>query len=113
MAYTPPALNAVNFELVSFTPEALPGVDSALAGYSPPVLNLVDFVIGGYTQPSLPSVDFELGVGAPSFDGILKRWTGTLWAKSKLLTRVGGVWVSKPAHWWDGNSWKTIDISGV
>lgn len=59
--YTPPALNAVNFELDAFTPEVLPSNNSALTSYTVPSLSAVDFALVAYTQPTFPSVDFELG----------------------------------------------------
>lgn len=111
MAYTPPALNAVNFTLTSFTPEDLTGAAVALTSYSMPALNAVDFVLSVYALPVFPSVDFELETAAPTYYGILKFWTGYLWTKA-LLKIYNGSWVSKPLKRWD-SEWKVIDTTGI
>jgi hypothetical protein len=59
-AYTPPALNAVDFALTSHTPADLTPAGQALAAYTPPALSAVDFALAAYTQPTYPDVGWEL-----------------------------------------------------
>jgi hypothetical protein len=58
--YTPPALNAVNFEITSFTPADLTPAGQALSAYTPPALSAVDFAVTVYTRPTYPYVGWEL-----------------------------------------------------
>jgi hypothetical protein len=68
-------------------------------------------------QPSeaLPAIVagsyFDSG-GAPVYFGILKRWTGSAWAKAKLKV-YAGTWVEKPLKRWTGSAWVTVDTTGV
>lgn len=55
---------------------------------------------------------FDSGSG-PTYDAIIKRWTGATWVKAKLMAYVGGSWVAKPLKVFLGGSWKTVDATGV
>ena len=46
------------------------------------------------------------------FFGILKRYTGTVWTKAKLLVYTG-TFVANPTKRWDGSAWKEIDVTGI
>ena len=63
--YTPPALNAVDFDLVAFTPADITPAEMELSAYSVPALSAVDFALTTYTPPTFPYVGWELlpGVG--------------------------------------------------
>jgi hypothetical protein len=50
--------------------------------------------------------------GAPTYYGILKRWTGAAWTKAKLMVYSGGSWVAKPLKRWTGSSWVEVDTTG-
>ena len=67
--YTPPALTAVDFDLVAYTPPDLSPATQALVSYTPPALSAVDFALVAYTPPTYPYVGWELlpDVVAPSF----------------------------------------------
>ena len=54
-------------------------------------------------DPTLPDV---------SYFGILKRWTGSLWAKAKLMIYTG-TWQAKKLYRWNGSEWKEIDATGI
>jgi len=113
MPYTPPENDAVNFALTEHTPVIVNGVDAALAEYSPPANDEVDFSFSVYTARIANGINFELAGEAPSYYGILKRWTGTVWAKEALVVYTGGGWQSKPLKRWSGAEWLLIDTSGV
>lgn len=49
---------------------------------------------------------------APTYFGILKRWTGASWIKEPLKVYLGS-FVSKPLKRWNGTEWKLIDTTGV
>lgn len=55
---------------------------------------------------------FDSGSG-PTYDAILKRWTGAAWVKAKLLTWTGSAWVAKALKAWSGTGWLTVDVTGV
>lgn len=109
--YTPPALNAVNFELSAFTPTTfvLPG--TALSVYSIPALNAVNFALVVYTIPVYVRKNFELLAGL--FAGILKRWNGSAWVKAKLNRFNGASQVAGNLKRWDGAAWVAVDATGV
>lgn len=113
MAYTPPALNAVNFALAVQTPPT-PGarhlLASALAAYSPPSLNAVDFVLSIFTAPANVGVLFELGA---ALYGILKYYTGAIFEKIPLKVYVSGSWQAKAMKRWSGTEWLQVDTTGI
>ena len=49
--------------------------------------------------------------GAPSYYGILKRWTGAAWVKEPLKVFIS-TWQTKPLKRYD-STWKVIDTTGV
>ena len=58
--------------------------------------------------------DWVFGAGGgPSYQGILRRWTGGSWSKGKLLRWDGGAWGAKPLKRWTGAAWVEIDATGV
>jgi len=59
--YTPPALNAVDFELIVQPAHSVAPYEMALSVYTVPALNAVDFALVTYTQPVYSTIDFELG----------------------------------------------------
>lgn len=63
MLYTPPVLNAVNFELTSYTKPDLSPYISVLALYTPPALNAVGFTLQAYMPPVMNTVNFEFAAG--------------------------------------------------
>lgn len=68
--YTPPALNAVNFELTAFTPANTAPYEIALSAYTVPALNAVDFALTAYSAPNFPAINFELlDSGVQSING--------------------------------------------
>jgi hypothetical protein len=57
--------------------------------------------------------DWYFGVSTPSqYFGILKRWTGSTWAKAKLMT-YNGMWQAKKLKRWNGTEWKEVDTTGT
>jgi hypothetical protein len=57
--YTPPALNAVNFELTVQPSHSVAPYDIPLSVYSVPALNAVSFALTVYTPPTYNTIDFE------------------------------------------------------
>ncbi len=47
-----------------------------------------------------------------SYFGILKRWTGSMWVKSKLLYYAGSSWIAAKLKRWTGTEWVQIDTTG-
>ncbi len=45
--------------------------------------------------------------------GILKRWTGAAWVKSKLKVWNSSQWVNGKLKFWSGTEWKLIDTTGI
>jgi hypothetical protein len=113
MPYVPPALNAVNFALISTTPVA-PGArhlsSSALSVYSPPALSAVDFVLSTFTAPANAGVLFELAI---ALYGILKYYTGAAFEKIPLKAYVSGSWQAKALKRWSGTEWLQVDTTGI
>lgn len=58
--YTPPALDAVDFELQTYTPADITPYESALSVHTPPALDAVDFALSPVTPPTFPNVGWEL-----------------------------------------------------
>ena len=44
--------------------------------------------------------------------GILKRWTGAAWVKTKIQARVGEAWVEPALKYYDGADWLDVDNTG-
>ncbi len=59
-AYTPPALNAVDFALEAFTPASIVPATMALSVYTVPSLSAVDFALTSYTVAARPYVGWEM-----------------------------------------------------
>lgn len=57
-------------------------------------------------------VETEAGVG-PSYDGILKRYSGAAWVKEPLETFLAESWQEKPLKRWNGAAWVLVDTTGV
>lgn len=95
--YTPPALDAVDFELQTYTPADITPYESALSAHTPPALDAVDFALSTVTPPTFPNVGWEL---LPSGGATI---TGTLAATetqdtaslSGLLVHVGTLAVTE------------------
>jgi hypothetical protein len=49
---------------------------------------------------------------ASPYDAILYRYTSTGWVKANLDVYENGTWQSKPLYYWDGSSWRSVDILG-
>ena len=90
--YTPPALNAVDFELTVQPAHSVVPYDMPLSVYSVPALNAVDFALATYTPPTYNTIDFELLPDVGGTTGQIKVWTGSSWE-------------SKPVKYWNGSSW--------
>lgn len=58
--YTPPALNAVAFELTLFTPADVSPLVLPLSVKTVPALNAADFALLAYAQPDFNTVDWDL-----------------------------------------------------
>lgn len=76
--YTPPALNAVDFELSAYVPTSLDSPVMELSPYTVPSLSAVDFVLSAYTPPSLSNIGWELLPAAPAFRAAWLRLSGIL-----------------------------------
>lgn len=59
-AYTPPALNAVNFALEAHTVPSLASPQDVLAPYSTPALNAVNFALSLFSLPTYMNIGWEL-----------------------------------------------------
>jgi hypothetical protein len=110
--YTPPALNAVDFELVVQPSHSVAPYVMTLTSYTVPALNAVDFALVTYTQPDYNTIDFELLDAIITYYGILKYWTGAIWERGLLKSYNGGSFVAKPLKLWDGAIWQDIDATG-
>jgi hypothetical protein len=44
-----------------------------------------------------------------NYGGILKRWTGSIWAKAKLMTYKNGGWVNNSLKIFKAGTWQYID----
>jgi len=102
----------INFQLITYNLPGLADVDYVLNSYAPS-LNGDNFALIVYTPPALGEVDFEFGTGGPTYYGILKRWTGSVWVKEPLKTFVSSTWQSKQLKRWDGSQWRLLDTTGV
>ena len=60
-AYTPPAVNAVDFGLTAATPASTTNYATTLSTYSLPALTAVAFALAAYTLPTFIGIDFEIG----------------------------------------------------
>ena len=47
------------------------------------------------------------------FYGVLKRWTGSVWAKAKLKVYKSSVWVSAVLRLERAGDWEIVDSTGV
>jgi hypothetical protein len=43
--------------------------------------------------------------------GTVRRYTGTAWAKAKVMVRVGAAWEARPVKRWTGSAW--VDVDGI
>lgn len=77
---------------------------SPLIGFWSPSLTVKD--------PQIPNLPLETPSGGTTYFGILKRWTGTVWAKAKLMVYTG-TWVAKPLYRWTGSAWVEVDATGI
>lgn len=59
-AYTPPALNAVDFALTAHTVPSIASPTQVLSPYSVPTLTAVNFSLIAYTQPTYQNIGWEL-----------------------------------------------------
>lgn len=64
--YAPPALNAVDFELSVQPSHSVAPYVMTLTSHTVPALNAVDFALVSYTQPVYNTIDFELLDGPPA-----------------------------------------------
>lgn len=89
--YTPPALNAVDFDLSAFTPADVTPYSVELVPYTVPALNAVDFALTTYTLPTFVEIDWELLPSGPvfptQFSGLRTFYGGTV--KELCLVAVG------------------------
>jgi hypothetical protein len=109
MIYNVPALDSVNFSLKHYTPKDVDKYPSELVVDSVPALDAVDFTINVYNIPEFNLISFELAT--PPYYGILKRWTGSIWIRAKLMTRQS-IWETKKLKRLDNVGWEEIDITG-
>lgn len=75
-------------------------------------LTLTNLISYGGASSQVANEFFEAG-GGPTYYGILKRWTGAAWVKSKLKVWLGGSWIEKALKRWDGSEWRPVDTTGV
>lgn len=62
----------------------------------------------GNNIPTMVST-FYFGETTTGFGGILKRWTGSVWTKAKLVTYVGGTFINKTLKVFKDGNWKIVD----
>jgi hypothetical protein len=60
---------------------------------------------------NVPAYYVTEGGGGTTYFGILKRWTGATWVKSKLMV-YNGTWQAKKLKRWNGSAWKEVDATG-
>lgn len=65
-------------------------------------------------------VSIELGIipiestsGDAVYNGVLKRWNGSIWMNSPLKVFVATQFVSKPLKLWNGSEWVNVNITGI
>lgn len=76
-AYTPPALNAVDFALSVQPSHSVVPAYNVLVSYTVPALNAVDFALVSYSQPVYNTIDFEV-LDVPAGGTTVDTLTGAL-----------------------------------
>lgn len=77
-----------------------------------PRLTLGNMVSNGGSSQLVADDFFEAGTG-PVYAGILRRWTGTAWAKAPLRHWTGSAWVDAVLQFWTGSAWGLVDTTGI
>jgi len=90
--------------------------DSYVSAGRPESVDRIRAIRSEQVSEALPAIVaasyFDAAGGAPTYFGILRRWTGSAWAKAKLMAYAGS-WTAKPLKRWDGSQWRLVDTTGV